>query len=179
MDTSPPCPGLNTVRHSIFQEVYCPLPPQVLTRVGQGPFPLGGGRTGWGERSAAFTPTHTLPHPGGGTVLGVQAGSIPTLVNPSGGGRLGWGEKLGISAVPMLTATPPSHVEGKGTEQRHTAPFAPNNIGPPPRVGKVRLGMELLCTGVSPAGLIAVSPPASAFFSCWKNKDLYNKLSAS
>jgi hypothetical protein len=57
--------------------------------------------------------------------------TLPTLCIPSPhcGGRIGWGEKLGISAVLMLTPTPPSPVEGEGTEQRLTAPFVPNSIG--------------------------------------------------
>jgi hypothetical protein len=43
----------------------------------------------------------------------------------------GWdgGEKPGISAVLILTPTPPSPVEGEGTTQRLTAPLVPNSIG--------------------------------------------------
>jgi hypothetical protein len=39
----------------------------------------------------------------------------------------GWdgGEKLGIAAVLMLTPTPPSPVEGEGTEPRLIAPLVP------------------------------------------------------
>jgi hypothetical protein len=41
-----------------------------------------------GERRNAFTPTQTLPHQGGGQVLGTQADTIPPPVSHRGGGNL-------------------------------------------------------------------------------------------
>jgi hypothetical protein len=47
------------------------------------PNSIGEGQDG-GERSAAVTPTQTLPQQGGWQVLGVPAGNLPPLVNRQG-----------------------------------------------------------------------------------------------
>jgi hypothetical protein len=113
-----------------FRHVVSPHSPcwRKFTRVGPGPFAPGR------DSSAVFTPTQTLPHQGGGKVLWVPAGKIPTLarVAEEEDGRDGW-ETLDLRRARDgcdATPEPPGRARTRGC--RADAQYTP---AIPPRSG--------------------------------------------